>query len=248
MDPMRDVQDRLIMAVLPEIPFSGWSMNALRAAATALGLDASMAERAFPGGPVAAALHFADLADRRLAAEAADMDLSQMGMTARIKWLVRRRIDMWGEHKEAVRRAISLFSLPNHAGKASQASWRTADLIWHLAGDRAVDFSYYTKRFSLAARHFGKPCGQLGFSRSPRRRSGADSENAHPDPRARQDPDQAAGAIGHRRQTARQSPAIWRQGWSEGLIFFFLKRLRISQLISNASTISPSIACEACPI
>jgi ubiquinone biosynthesis protein COQ9 len=149
-DPLRDVKDRLILAVLPEIPFSGWSMAALADAAAGLGIDRSMAERAFPGGPVEAALHFADLADRRLEQEAAAEDLGKMGMTARIKWLVRRRIEAWTEHREAVRRAVSLFSLPTMAGRAGAAAWRTADLIWRLAGDESVDFSYYTKRLSLS--------------------------------------------------------------------------------------------------
>src|SRR5579859_403514 len=65
-DPLGPVKDRLILAVLPEIPFSGWTNKALAGAAVGLGMDRSMAERAFPGGPVAAVLHFADLADRKL--------------------------------------------------------------------------------------------------------------------------------------------------------------------------------------
>lgn len=150
-DPMLDVKDRLILAALPDIPFDGWSMKALSDAAESLGLDRSMAERAFPGGPVAAVLHFADLADRRLAEQAEAADLSSLSLSGRVKFLVRRRIEEWAEHREAVRRAVSLFSLPQNAVKATQSTWRSADLIWYLAGDGSVDFSYYTKRASLAA-------------------------------------------------------------------------------------------------
>lgn len=150
-DPMVEIKDKLILAALPEVPFTGWTMAVLADAAVGLGLDRSMDERAFPEGPVQAVLHFADLADRRLAEEAKSAGLDKMGMTSRIKWLVRRRIEAWDEHREAVRRAVSLFSLPQYAAKASRATWRTADLIWHLAGDESVDFSYYTKRLSLAA-------------------------------------------------------------------------------------------------
>lgn len=150
-DPMLEVKDRLIMAVLPNIPFEGWTMKALAEAATSLGLDASLAERAFPGGPVTAALHFADLADRRLAREAAAADLASLGLTARVRWLVRRRLEVWGADREAIRRAVSLLSLPGNAVKATRSAWQTADRIWYLAGDGSVDFSYYTKRASLAA-------------------------------------------------------------------------------------------------
>jgi ubiquinone biosynthesis protein COQ9 len=150
-DPMQEVRDRLILAALPNVPFDGWSGKLLKDAAVGLGLDSSMGERAFPGGPVEAVLHFADLADRRLAEQASGVDLSRMGMTARVTWLVRRRIEEWTEHREAVRRAVSLLSLPNHVGQAARATWRTADLIWYLAGDHSVDFSYYTKRATLSA-------------------------------------------------------------------------------------------------
>jgi len=150
-DSLQDVKDRLILAALPEIPFSGWSRAVLADAAASIGMDRTMAERAFPGGPVDAALHFADLADRQLVQEAEAADLAKMGLTARVKWLVRRRLEAWDQHREAVRRAVSLFSLPIFAGKAGAATWRTADLIWHLAGDGSVDFSYYTKRLGLSA-------------------------------------------------------------------------------------------------
>lgn len=150
-DPMRDTKDALILAVLPEIPFSGWTMAALAQAARNAGLDPSMAERAFPGGVVDAVLHFIDLGDRRLAEEAASDGLAGLRLTGRIRWLVRRRLEAWSEHREAVRRGAVILSLPGNVARATRATWATADLIWHLAGDEAVDFSYYTKRLSLSA-------------------------------------------------------------------------------------------------
>ena len=150
-DPMRDTKDALILAVLPEIPFSGWTMAALAQAARNAGLDASMAERAFPGGATDAVLHFIDLGDRRLAEDAAKDGLAGLRLTGRIRWLVRRRLEAWSEHREAVRRAAVILSLPGNMARTTRATWATADLMWHLAGDEAVDFSYYTKRLSLSA-------------------------------------------------------------------------------------------------
>jgi len=150
-DPMRDTKDALIQAVLPEIPFSGWSMAALTQAAKSTGLDPSMAERAFPGGVADAILHFIDLGDRRLVEDAAQDGLAGLKLTGRIRWLVRHRLEAWTEHREAVRRAAVILALPGNAARATRAAWATADLMWHLAGDEAVDFSYYTKRLSLSA-------------------------------------------------------------------------------------------------
>ena len=148
---MQDIRDRLVLAALPHVPFEGWSRRALREAAKELGFDPSMVERAFPGGPVAAVDHFCALADRRLAAEAEKQDCQGMRLAQRISWLVRRRLEAWAEHREALRRAVSLLALPGHGAVALKATWRTVDTVWHAAGDKSMDVSYYTKRLSLAA-------------------------------------------------------------------------------------------------
>ncbi len=150
-DPMREIRDSLITAVLPEIPFSGWTMAALAKAAQGLGHDASMAERAFPGGVIDAVLHFVDLADRRLTEDAEKDGLEGLRLTGRIRWLIRRRLEAWTEYREAIRRASVILSIPSNAARTTRATWATADLMWHLAGDQAVDFSYYTKRLTLSA-------------------------------------------------------------------------------------------------
>jgi ubiquinone biosynthesis protein COQ9 len=150
-DPMQEIKDRLLLAALPDVPFDGWSGKTLAAAAVRLGFDASLGERAFPGGGVAAALHFIDLGDRQLLSDAGSHDFAGKGLTARVTWLIRQRILPWAPHREAVSRAVSLLALPLHAAAAARATWRTADLIWYLAGDQAVDFSYYSKRASLTA-------------------------------------------------------------------------------------------------
>lgn len=149
-DPMREIKDQLILAVLPEVPFTGWTKAALSHAAQGLGMDPTMGERAFPGGPVDAVLHFIDLADRRLA-EDAQGPLDELRLTARIRWLVRHRLESWAEHREAIRRASVILSLPVNAMRAAKATWASADMMWRLAGDQAVDFTYYTKRASLSA-------------------------------------------------------------------------------------------------
>ena len=41
--------------------------------------------------------------------------------------------------------------LAAHPATAACCTARTVDAIWHAAGDRSADFSWYTKRASLAA-------------------------------------------------------------------------------------------------
>jgi ubiquinone biosynthesis protein COQ9 len=148
---MRDIRDQLVLAALAHVPFDGWVERPLREAAKDLGFDATMGERAFPGGPVEAAVHFADLADRRLAAEAEAADLQALPVGKRIAWLVRRRLEPWTDQREVIRRAITLLSLPNHTAAAMRTTWKTVDCLWYAGGDASADFSYYTKRATLAA-------------------------------------------------------------------------------------------------
>jgi ubiquinone biosynthesis protein COQ9 len=54
-------------------------------------------------------------------------------------------------NKEAVRRALAMLALPIHARAAAACTARTVDAIWHAAGDRSADFSWYTKRAILTA-------------------------------------------------------------------------------------------------
>ncbi len=147
----QELRDRLVLATLDHVPFDGWSPHALQAAARDEGLDPTICERLFPGGPLEAIDHFTDLADRRLVMTAEAVDLGGMRRSERIRWLIRHRIDAWADQRESVRRAVTFLTLPTHGRVAVRSGWRTADTVWYAAGDAAADFSYYTKRATLAA-------------------------------------------------------------------------------------------------
>jgi ubiquinone biosynthesis protein COQ9 len=143
------IRDRLVLAALPHVVFDGWSAKALREAAADEGLDASLAERAFMGGPLEAVEHFVALADRMMADDVANVDLASLRVSDRVFKIIEARLIRWAPHREAVRRALSLLALNPLA--AARATARTADAIWRLAGDSSADFSWYTRRATLAA-------------------------------------------------------------------------------------------------
>ncbi|MGE5547518.1 MAG: COQ9 family protein [Solirubrobacterales bacterium] len=147
----REVRDRLVMAALPHVVFDGWSRRALAEAARDEGLDATIPDRAFPGGPIDAVEHFADMADRVMLADLAAEDLASRRVPDRIFTAIRLRLERWAHHREAIRRALALMALPQNAGVAARATFKTVDAMWHAAGDSAHDFSWYTKRATLAA-------------------------------------------------------------------------------------------------
>jgi ubiquinone biosynthesis protein COQ9 len=145
----RDVRDRLVMAAVPHVAFDGWGLKALRQAAEDAGLDPSLAERAFLGGAVDAVEHFSELADRMMAADLGHVDLSSLRVPDRVFLAIEARLKRWAPEREAVRRAMAVLAF--NPTVAARATARTVDAIWQLAGDNSHDFSWYTRRATLAA-------------------------------------------------------------------------------------------------
>jgi ubiquinone biosynthesis protein COQ9 len=56
-----------------------------------------------------------------------------------------------GPAREAVRRGLAILAMPQNVSLGLRISWRTADLMWRLAGDTSTDFNHYTKRVTLGA-------------------------------------------------------------------------------------------------
>jgi ubiquinone biosynthesis protein COQ9 len=142
-------RDAAIDAMLPNVPFDGWTQRSLRAGLTAAGMPADEATILFPGGAADMIAVFCDLADRRMTDAAAT--LTETNVTARVRELIALRLAMNRPHKEAIRRAMAVLALPGNARTAAAIMGRTVDAIWHAAGDRSADFTWYTKRALLTA-------------------------------------------------------------------------------------------------
>lgn len=142
--------ERLIEAALPHVAFDGWSTATLTEAARDCDMPVAEANLAFPRGGVDMALGFHALMDRRLIEDLANTDLESMRIRDRITHCVRRRIEIVGADREAVRRGATLFALPQNAPEGLRAMWQTADVIWTACGDTATDYNWYTKRLILS--------------------------------------------------------------------------------------------------
>jgi ubiquinone biosynthesis protein COQ9 len=152
MAPERSAErDAGIAAMLPHVAFDGWTARALRRGLADIGVPADEAEILFPGGAADMIEAFCDWADRGMGAEAATLGLDAMRVSERVRAVIAVRLERNRPHKEAVRRALALLALPSNARLAAAVTARTVDAIWHAAGDRAADFSWYTKRATLAA-------------------------------------------------------------------------------------------------
>jgi ubiquinone biosynthesis protein COQ9 len=141
---------RLIEAILPDVPFDGWSHAALRVAAGQIGMLVTEAEALFPRGAPDLVAGFSRWADRRMLDWIEDAPVEETSVSARVRRVVSLRFEVVQPWREAVRRALSVLAMPPHALLGLRLLYETVDAIWYAAGDRATDFSFYTKRATLA--------------------------------------------------------------------------------------------------
>ena len=146
--PLAELRPRLVAAMLPDVPFDGWTALARDAAAYAQGVDRDIAAMALPDS---AAMVDADIAHADTLMVAAMGDVSGLKVRDRIRLALRSRLEAASADREAVRRALAVLAQPQHAGLAARSLWRTADTMWRAAGDTATDFNHYSKRAILGA-------------------------------------------------------------------------------------------------
>lgn len=140
----------LLAAMLAHVPFDGWTAKALSAAAADCGYDSGLLQRAFPGGAPEALEAWVAETDRAMLAVLAGRDLETMKVRDRVRTAIVIRFELVAAHREAIRRALALEALPQHAPRALAQLYRTVDAIWYAAGDTATDFNFYSKRLLLA--------------------------------------------------------------------------------------------------
>jgi ubiquinone biosynthesis protein COQ9 len=149
--PLAESQrEALIEAMLPDVPFDGWSRAVLRAAARRIGMSAGEALGLFTGGPADFVAGFSRWADRRMLDRLETLPLDQLRVPERIALAINIRLEIVEPWREAVRRALAVLAPPLHAPLALRLLYETVDGIWYAAGDGATDFSFYTKRATLA--------------------------------------------------------------------------------------------------
>lgn len=146
-DPTRAA---LVRAILPQVPFDGWSDRSFEAAAREAEVTLAEARAAAPRGALDLAVEWHRMGDRAMLRELRASDLRSMRTRERIAFAVRTRMAQTPE-REALRRSTALFALPQNAALGAQLLWETADHIWTALGDNSRDGNWYSKRATLAA-------------------------------------------------------------------------------------------------
>jgi ubiquinone biosynthesis protein COQ9 len=149
--PLEQLRRKLALSVGENAVFDGWTKAAVDSAAQQLGIDPVQARLAMPKTQAAMIDLYIQEVDRALEAYFTPERLSKLKIREKIRALVWRRLEIMGPAREAVRRGLAILAMPQNVPLALRISWRTADLMWRIAGDTSTDFNHYTKRVTLAA-------------------------------------------------------------------------------------------------
>jgi ubiquinone biosynthesis protein COQ9 len=149
--PLEQLRRRLALAVGENAVFDGWTKAAVDSAAGQLGIDPAQARLAMPKTQAGMIDVYIQEVDRGLEAWFTPERLAKLKIREKIRGLIWRRLEIMGPAREAVRRGFAILAMPQNLPLALRISWRSADLMWRIAGDTSTDFNHYTKRMTLGA-------------------------------------------------------------------------------------------------
>ena len=147
--PLEKLRRALALPVGENAVFDGWTRAAVDSAAQQLGIDPVQARLAIPKTQAGLIDLYIQEVDRALEAFFTPERLAGMKIREKIRSLVWKRLEIMGPAREAVRRALAILAMPQNVPLALRISWRSADLMWRIAGDTSTDFNHYTKRITL---------------------------------------------------------------------------------------------------
>jgi ubiquinone biosynthesis protein COQ9 len=149
--PLQKIRERLALAVGENAVFDGWTKAAIESAADRLGIEPAQARLAFPKTQAGMINAYIEAVDRAMAARLSAEKLQGMKIREKIRALIWTRLEIMAPAREAIRRALAILAMPQNVPLATKMGWRSADLMWRLAGDTSTDYNHYTKRMTLGA-------------------------------------------------------------------------------------------------
>ena len=155
---LKNLDQKLVLATLKNVPFDGWQWEALYRGAQDIGLyndviSEEMKEQLreiFNNDLVEIIIFFNEYLDNEMEKKFLKIKSSLNRTPDKIKKLILLRLNSSLEFKDSVRSSIGYMSLPKNSKKSLKILYKTCDKIWRISGDRSTDFSFYTKRLILS--------------------------------------------------------------------------------------------------
>lgn len=165
---LKAAEKRLAEATAPFVADLGLNRMSLRAGAKAAGFNDAELDLIAPNGAAdIAAILWRGFDERALGADA-EATAAGMKIRDRIGYLLNAWLDAFAGDGSLAHRLIGCLALPSHIGLYRRLLWATADRVWQLAGDKALDENHYSKRVIV--------CGILGTALMTRLSRGREAQ------------------------------------------------------------------------
>lgn len=147
--PLEKIREKIALPLGENAVFDGWTPAAVDSAAKQAGIDASQARVAVPKDQAGKIDLYIQGVDRALETHFAPERLDGLKIREKIRAIVWKRLEIMADAREAIRRGLSILAMPQNLPTALKTGWRTADVMWRIAGDSSTDYNHYTKRMML---------------------------------------------------------------------------------------------------
>ena len=147
--PLEEIRRKLALPLGENAVFDGWTEAAVVAAAGAQGIEPAQAKLAVPKDQAGKIDLYIGGVDRALADHFTPERLEGLKIREKIRAIVWKRLEIMEPAREAVRRALSILAMPQNVPTGLKIGWRTADVMWRIAGDTSTDYYQFTKRMIL---------------------------------------------------------------------------------------------------
>ena len=147
--PLEEIRRKLALPLGENAVFDGWTEAAVETAANSQGVDPAQARLAVPKDQAGKIDLYIRGVDRALREHFTPEKLEGLKIREKIRTIVWKRLEIMEPAREAVRRALSILAMPQNVPTGLKIGWRTADVMWRIAGDTSTDYTHYTKRMML---------------------------------------------------------------------------------------------------
>ena len=139
-------KEMFLYSLLDEVSKKGWTANILSLCSKNPVLSSDDIKVFFPHGRIDLLKFWFSLSDNLMLKDLKEIDIESLKIRERIKIIIKKRLQRWILYRSAIKKTIPLLLQPTYNQYIIYSLGITLDMIWRIAGDKSVDFNYYTKR------------------------------------------------------------------------------------------------------
>ncbi|MEE2704759.1 MAG: COQ9 family protein [Pseudomonadota bacterium] len=142
----QDRKQKFLYHVLEDIKSNGWRENFFDSYSCKGFFTNDEIRVLFPNGRIDFLRYWFDVTEKLMLNDLANSKINELKVREKIKKIIRVRLERWKGYKVAIKRTLPILLMPSSSYLLSLSLMKTSDSIWKIAGDKSVDFNFYTKR------------------------------------------------------------------------------------------------------